>query len=192
MASSGFSHQKNLSSLIPRKPGTNLGESASQQSGLEANDAMHAPLSPKQEASPYHDGIGQSSVPSPALTLNCRDDKARQKPFVNGWFCKRCGATTEHKHVKGQEICLECGESLGKPQSYFQRADVKAKQRAYSQRADVKAKQRAYSQRADVKAKKRAYSQRADVKAKQRAKKIQKRIKNLEQTLSKLRAEASQ
>jgi hypothetical protein len=71
--------------------------------------------------------------------------------FRNGWPCRQCGILTEHKKVRGVQVCMVCGTPMREP------CDVKAKQRAYNQRPDVKAKQRAYRQRPDVKAKQRAY-----------------------------------
>jgi len=105
MASKGFSHRENLSP----EPGSKLGESG-RHACLEAQDATRSELSisPKQETT------------LKGLPLKCR--------FKNGWFCKTCDRVTEHKAVKRQQVCLECGAKMG--QSYHQRPDVKAKQRA--------------------------------------------------------------
>lgn len=41
--------------------------------------------------------------------------------FRNGWPCRECGRITEHKHLKGVEVCVVCGHPLN------QRPDVKEK-----------------------------------------------------------------
>jgi hypothetical protein len=41
--------------------------------------------------------------------------------FRNGWLCPKCDRLTEHKEVRGQQVCLECGFALGKPISERER-----------------------------------------------------------------------
>jgi ribosomal protein S27AE len=128
-----------------------------------------------------------------------------EKPvfFRNGWYCPKCGCMTEHKKVKGRQVCLECGfagpkygqrpDVKAKKREYGQRPDVKAKQREYFQRPEVKAKQREYGQRPDVKAKKREYGQRPDVKAKKREisrRYLQRKKAKLEKLLENSKTEA--
>ena len=45
--------------------------------------------------------------------------------FTNGWFCKECDCTTEHRKLNGQEICVKCGSILGYPKSIRQRGQKK-------------------------------------------------------------------
>ena len=41
--------------------------------------------------------------------------------FRNGWPCSKCGCVTEHREVKGRQVCLDCGSRLGKTPEAKQR-----------------------------------------------------------------------
>jgi predicted nucleic acid-binding Zn-ribbon protein len=68
--------------------------------------------------------------------------REKYKQGISLWPCKRCGGVTEHKKVKGCEVCLECGFKMGHPH----KDELTAKQRAYREahKDELTAKQRAY------------------------------------------------
>jgi ribosomal protein S27AE len=88
--------------------------------------------------------------------------------FKNGWSCPQCDCMTEHREVKGRQVCLKCGYALGS-----QRPEVKERQKAYSQRPEVKEQKKAYSQRPEVK------EQKKKIRRQHRIEKLEKKLQSL-------------